>query len=166
MSKKIFYFMMLAFSLSLFTACSDDDDDDNNVTDYAVDTQGTYTGTLNLTFPEQDPFPFENKNIALKRTGVNKVEVSLDEITIPGEVPITVKNIVVKDIPVTKNGDTYTLTEVKDQKVSVNVGAPVDVKVTVSGTVKSNKLEMKINVGDIPVIGEIPITFSGDKKNK
>ncbi len=172
MSKKVVYFMMLAFSLTIFAGCSDDDDDDN-VVDYAKDVQATYGGTLNVVLPGIDPISSE-ENIVLKRTDVNKVEVTLDKISVPtGEEGATldVTDIKVPNIPVTKSGDTYTLTA-PEQTVSVKLAGevPVDVKITVSGTVKNNKLDANIKVAVPAVMAnpamEIPVTFSGERLNK
>jgi len=156
MSKKIVYFMMLAFSLSLFTACSDDDDDDDPV-DYAKEIAATYGGKLTISFGAT---PTEiDKDIAIVRNDENKVQVELKEFSFLGQ---NLGDIKVENIPVSKNGDTYKLSETsKELKLAGNT---IEATVKVSGTVdKSNKLDLKIDV-DATGIGSIPVTFSGTKK--
>lgn len=159
MNKKLIYLLMLVFTLGLsFTACSDDDDDDNKV-DYAKEIAATYSGSLTI------PDMYDGTNdITLSRTATNKAKVELKDFVIPtsATAEITVGTISVDNIEVTKSGDTYTLKETTASVTIDLVPTPVDVKV--SGTVKNNKLDLKIDVSKIPAFETLAITFAGTKK--
>ncbi len=159
MNKKLIYLLMLVFTLGLsFTACSDDDDDDNKV-DYAKEIAATYSGSLTI------PDMYNGTNdITLSRTATNKAKVELKDFVIPtsATTEITVGTIAVDNIEVTKSGDTYTLKETTASITIDLVPTPVDVKV--SGTVKNNKLDLKIDVSKIPAFETLAITFAGTKK--
>ncbi|MDL2214812.1 calycin-like domain-containing protein [Dysgonomonas sp. OttesenSCG-928-M03] len=174
MSKRVLYFMMLAFSLTVFAGCSDDDDDnDNGVIDYTLDIQGVYAGTLNVELPSAEP---TETVLVLKRKNVNNVQVFLDKISIPTEiggevVMIDITEIEVKDIPVTKSDGTYTVTRAIGT-IAAKVGGKLfpGIKGSVSGTVDGDKIDAVIDI-TVPAIMEnpameIPIIFSGEKLNK
>lgn len=158
MNKKLIYLLMLVFTLGLsFTACSDDDDD--NKVDYAKEIAATYSGSLTI------PDMYDGTNdITLSRTATNKAKVELKDFVIPtsATAEITVGTISVDNIEVTKSGDTYTLKETTASVTIDLVPTPVDVKV--SGTVKNNKLDLKIDVSKIPAFETLAITFAGTKK--
>lgn len=156
MTKKIVYFLMLAFSLSLFSACSDDDDDDK---DYAKEIAGTYTGDLTISVPETEPVVTNNINISVTRNSTDKVQVELKDFTYESmDLDITVENI-----PVTKSNNTYSLAETS--KELELAGGAIKANVKVSGTVDSSKkLNLKIDVTATTPQLFIPVTFSGEIK--
>ncbi|MDR0825201.1 MAG: calycin-like domain-containing protein [Prevotella sp.] len=157
MNKKLIYLLMFVFTLGLsFTACGSDDDDD-----YAKEIAATYNGKIII--PGMTSADGDANSIVLARASENKVNLALNEIVLQGLG--SVKNIAVKNVPVTKSGDTYALTSttetIKIKLGEVEVGATV----TVSGTVKAGKLDLIIYVKDITVlpIPDLVITFSGTK---
>lgn len=166
MNKKLICLLMFVFSLSLaFTACSDDDDDNDKV-DYAKEIAATYGGTLSIPGLGAQPITM-NKDIILTRVAENKSKVELKDLSIPlGEGSFPVGNITVDNVEVSKSGDTYTLKEtVTTVKVpAIDGSGLVNAGVKLSGTVKNNKLDLKIDVTDVPVVSTLNITFSGTKK--
>lgn len=159
MNKKLIYLLMLVFTLGLsFTACSDDDDDDNKV-DYAKEIAATYDGTLTIPGLAAEPITL-TKDITLSRTTTNKAKVELKDLVLDEN--MNVGTISVDNIEITKSGDTYTL---KETKTSITIDlVPTPVDVAVSGTVKDNKLDLKIVVTKIPVFETLNISFAGTKK--
>jgi len=163
MNKKIVYFLMLALSVSLFSACSDDDDDDK-VDDYAQQIAATYNGDLTVKMGTTE-LPAIKKDIKVSRTDLNKAKVEVDELKIPTGVEgvdLTVTGIAVEDIAVAKSGEEIKLAQkTADIKVKVD-GVETDATVTISGTYVSNKLKLQIGVTGIPV--EVSASFEGAKK--
>lgn len=164
MNKKLICLLMFVFSLSLaFTACSDDDDDKK--VDYARDIAATYAGTLSIPGLSVDPITLD-KDITLSRSAENKVKVELKDLTLQVNEGSTmnVGTISVDNIEISKSSGTYTL---KETTASITIDlVPTPVDVAVSGTVKDNKLTLKIVVTKIPVFETLNISFVGDKKNK
>ncbi len=164
MNKKLICLLMFVFSLSLaFTACSDDDDDK---VDYAKEVAGTYNGKL--TIQELGNLEVPNNDIVLSRVADNKVKLSLTEIKLvlqEGANPISIKNIAINNVPVTKSSDTYSLAKTTE-KITINVlGADIQADVAVEGTVKSGKSDLKIIVSAVPGFDNgLNISFSGTKK--
>lgn len=133
------------------------------VRDYAESVEGIYGGELVIKLAGAE-FK-QTKDIEISRTYLNKIKVSLIDFSIelvPGS-PISLGDIIVDNIPVEKNADSYIIKETS-QKLSLNIGQPIEVNVIVSGTVKDNNLELLITVEDVPEMGTIEVTFAGDKK--
>ena len=161
MNKKIYYLLALVFSFSLLTfiACGDDDDDPV-VTDNAALIAGTYNGDLSVKIEGQDDVVTKS-DLALERTGDNKVKVSLKNFSF-GE--LSLGDIIVDNIPVTKSNEKFNLAATTTAVTLDLFGAPISVDVTVSGTVEGNKLDLKIAVSKVPLLENLNVTFSGNKK--
>lgn len=162
MNKKLIYLLMLVFTLGLsFTACSDDDDDDNKV-DYAKDIAATYDGKLKI--QELNNIEIAN-NIALSRVSDNKVKLALAEITLPLGEGATIKDISINNVPVTKSGDTYSLTKTTEKITIKFLGEDIPADVTIEGTIKSGVADFKIAVSKVPNFDNgLNISFAGTKK--
>lgn len=165
MNKKLICLLMFVFSLGLaFTACSDDDDDDKK-DDYAKEIAATYDGKLTIA---EIPVPEMDNSIILSRVAENKVSLVLNEISIilqEGADPVTVKNIKVNNVPVTKSNETYSLTKTTEKIKFDMMGEEEEADVTVEGTVKAGKADLKITVGAVEGFADgLNITFAGNKK--
>lgn len=166
MNKKLILLFVFISSLALgFTACGDDDDDPV-VTDHAKEVQGTYNGDLTVKI-ENAPDETVKKDIKLERTAENKVKVTLADFVYQ-ELPIG--NIVVDNIPVSKNGETYNLAETTTS-LEIDLGEVLGkhtVGVKVKGTVKKvdgkDTLDLNIAVSDVPALENLDVVFSGSKK--
>lgn len=138
------------------------------VVGYAEQIATTYAGDLTLVnFMGQDiVLPNE---IVLSKGDDNNLKLSIETLTIPmgPDASIGVTGIAVKSVPVTKSGDKYTLTETTE-KVSVAIagaeGDPMEVNVTVKGSLENGKLILDIDVADVPAIGDLVVAFEGTKK--
>lgn len=166
MNKKIFYLLALLVSLSLcvFTACGDDDDEEQP-NDYAKEIAGTYGGKLSI--PGLLGEAQLDNNILVAKTADNKVKLSLNTLSLPiGEngATTTIDNIAVENITVSKSGNIYKLDQTV-QTITIKIGGVLEIpaKVTVSGTVENNAMQLSIKVEDID-IPNLSITFTGTKK--
>ena len=167
MNKKLIYLLMLVFTLGLsFTACSDDDDDDDNGKNYAKEVAGTYTGPLTLKIPVMEvDETITDKKIELTRVSDDKVNLKLKEFSYG---PLTLGDIPVDEITVTKDSSTYKLADTsKDIDL---LGGAMTATVTISSsTVKDGKLNMTIKVNNVKQggndmqLGDMNITYSGSR---
>lgn len=160
MNKKIFYLLMLVFTLGLsFTACSDDDDDD-----YVNDITAVYAGDFRI--PDLLGSAVLPGEFGLFKAGKYTVRMALPELTLPiNEVsPLSVSGIEMKNVPVTKVGNTYKLMKTtEDITVVLNGSINMPAKVTVEGTIVDGKMDLNINVEDID-IPNFNMTFTATRK--
>ena len=160
MNKKLICLLMFVFSLSLaFTACSDDDDDK---VDYAKEVAGTYTGSLTLKIPVME---IADKKIELTRISDNKVNLKLKEFSYG---TLTLGDIPVDEITVTKDGSTYKLADTS-KNIDLLGGLMTATVAISSSTVKDGKLNMTIKVNNVKQggndmqLGDMNIAYSGSK---
>lgn len=157
------YVLLFALTLGVFVACDDDDDDDK--TSPATEIEKTYTGTLSITLPEQEPIPQAGKEMILKADG-KKIDVSLENFSF-GE--ISLGTIAVKGLTVTKSGSVYTLTE-NTQSITVTLpvgetNLPVPVSAKTSGKVEEGKLTLNIEItglAELLGIAKVEVTFASN----
>lgn len=163
MNKKIFSYILLFFSLSLFVACSDDDDDKVDNTDYSTEVKGTYKGDINIKIPSMQFDQTSLRKIILSSEGFNKVKLELKDFSFPidGVNEVPVGDIVVNEVPLVKNGDIINLTETKTAVKLLN--GQINADVTVSGTIKGKNLVLDIDVKVAEPIGSVIVAFNGDK---
>lgn len=165
MNKKFICLLMFVFSLSLaFTACSDDDDNDK--VDYAKEVAGTYTGSLTLKIPVMEiNETIADKKIELTRISDNKVNLKLKEFSYG---TLTLGDIPVDEITVTKDGSTYKLADTS-KNIDLLGGLMTATVAISSSTVKDGKLNMTIKVNNVKQggndmqLGDMNIAYSGSK---
>lgn len=126
------------------------------VRDYAASVEGVYAGELTIKLGEGIT---QSKDIQLERTDKNVVTVSLKEFSLD---ELLVGDIIVDNIPVDKTEGSFEIVETVKELIMPALGN-IKVNVTISGTVKDNKLDLNINV-DIPEMSPVEVTFAGDKK--
>lgn len=164
MNKKLICLLMFVFSLSLaFTACSDDDDDK---VDYAKEVAGTYTGSLTLKIPVMEiDETIADKKIELTRISDNKVNLKLKEFSYG---TLTLGDIPVDEITVTKDGSTYKLADTS-KNIDLLGGLMTATVAISSSTVKDGKLNMTIKVNNVKQggndmqLGDMNIAYLGSK---
>lgn len=139
------------------------------VVGYAEQIAATYEGDLTLVnFMGQD-IVLSNE-IVLSKGDDNNAKLSIETLTIPmgPDASIGVTGIAVNSVPVTKSGDTYTLTETQETINIKIIGSDdlIPAKVTVNGTVTTaGKIDLTINVTDVVTLPtDLAITFDGQKK--
>lgn len=169
MNKKLICIIAFVFAFSFaFIACSDNDD----TSDYTKGIVGTYDGTIKIEEFNNIELP---NSIILTRVANNKVKVALAEIEIPnGDLPsVKIKNIEVNNVPVVEvmsvesqsnKSKNYVLNKTTE-KIKIDFGLEFDVEVTVSGTIVSGELNLKIATGEVVGYPDgLDIFFTGDKK--
>lgn len=130
-----------------------------DVRSYADQIDGDYKGKLVITIPSVTPVEIE-REIELDESGEN-IKVTLSDFSFSEEIKLG--DIIVDGVALTKEDGVISLTE-KTVPLSLNLlDNPIDVDVTVSGTVKEGTLDLKIVVGKVPIFKNIDVTFSGKK---
>lgn len=163
MNKKVFYFVLLIILLGFFSACSNDDDEVAPTPNYATEIAGTYKGNMNVKIPALEFEQNSQREIILKESAEQgKLRLELRDFSFPitGETETPVGDIVVDNVPVSKDGSSYTLSETTAD-ITILQGS-IKAKATVSGTVKNNEVNLKIAV-IADVVGTVNVTFGGNK---
>lgn len=155
MKKELLYLLMVVFTGFTFVSCSSDDDDP----DYAKDIAKTYSGSLNVELnmgewvPAGEPV---DGDITIERTAENVASLKLIDFKF-NDIPIG--TITVKNIAVTKSGDTYSLSGSDVLDLSLLQLGKGTVKVT--GTVdKDKKCVLKYIEIELDTPMHIRVTFT------
>ena len=155
MKKSIFYYLFaVVCTVCLFTACSDDDDDDNKAILTVDNIVGTYSGTLQVLGQ-----PVPNIPISVSKVNAGKVKVELKNFAFSG---ITVGDISAECTAILdSDGNEFDLNGAA--KVTVAALGNIELPITINGDATAKKLDIDINIADIPVMGNIKVEYEGTK---
>lgn len=132
MKKELLYLLMFVFTGFTFASCSDDDDPD-----YAKEIAKTYSGSLDIELNTQAGWvpagTVDGKEIIIARTAQDVVSLQLKDFTFQ---EISIGNITVQNIAVTKSGDNYNLS---GDDLDLSLPQLGKGKVKVTGTVDKDK---------------------------
>lgn len=155
MKKNIFYYLFaVVCTMCLFTACSDDDDDNSQSPLIVDNIVGTYKGTLEVL---ETSIP--NTSINVTKVSDSKVKVELKDFTF--------QSIPIGDISV----ECSVVANKADNDLDINGTATVTIEalggislpVSVTGDATANKLDIDINITNVPLLGTISVEFEGIK---
>lgn len=161
MNKKIFYFVLLIMSVTFFSACSDDDDPTPSISEEVT---GTYKGDLNVKIPQVEAEQTTLQKIILSKSGEGQVKLELNDFafSLDGNTNIQLGKIEVDNVPISKNGETYNLAETSIEGYKLANGT-ITANIKVSGTIVGKKADLKIDVTEATLVGDVFVTFNGDR---
>lgn len=152
MKKSIFYYLFaVVCTVCLFTACSDDDDD--NKASVSVDSVvGTYTGTLQVLDQSM-----ANTSITLSKVDANTVKVELKDFSYSG--------LEIGDISAncTATLDADELDLYGTVTLTVAALGNIDMPIVIDGDVDASKLDIDINISNVPFLNSLKVEFEGYK---
>lgn len=148
-------------SVTFFSACSDDDDPAPTISEEVA---GTYKGDLNVKIPDMGAEQTTLQKIILSKSGEGLVKLELNDFafSINGNTEILLGKIEVDNVPISKNGETYTLAETSIKGYTLANGT-ITANIKVSGTIVGKKADLKIDVTEATAVGNVFVTFNGNK---
>ncbi|MFV0588142.1 PCMD domain-containing protein [Bacteroides reticulotermitis] len=156
MKKNLFYLLLLTCSISLFTACSDDDDDVKLPIE--TDLAGTYKGDLSVVVDNaQMPSVPQRITISKSAKGNNQIALSIKDFSFA---TFNVGDIEVDPCQVKAISGGYSF----EGKQTLVLAAPLgSCPVTITGTVKGNKVDIQIGVEVAGLNQTVKANFAGTK---
>lgn len=159
MKKNLLYLLMLACSMSLFTACSDDENNGEKVEILPVeDLAGVYKGALSVT-AVGDPVT-ASQNITLAKSGDNAIKMELKSLKFS---TFNIGDIVIDNCAVTKEDDKYYFTGQQVLDLTDKGLGKCPVKI-VKGEVNGDKVTLSLTVDTtVPISLIVRVGFDGTK---
>lgn len=158
MKKNVILLLALICTISFFNSCSDDDD--SKIVDESI--TGVYKGTLDIDALLTDGTKVEEQlpqKIYIDKTGDNKLKLQLKGFQF-GD--FSVGDLIVNDIDVSRNGDTYTLSSQTKAELT-NLGT---CDLNINGIIKGDKAEITIDVNVVEGLAKgtkVTLLFNGTK---
>lgn len=155
MKKSIFYYLFaVVCTVCLFTACSDDDDDDKKATLTVDNIVGTYTGTLEVMGSS-----IPSTSITVSKVNTTTVKIELKDFEYSG-IPV---GDISANCTATLDSDGNAMDLAGTATVTVAALGNVELPITIDGDATAERLDIDIDITNIPLLGTLTVEFEGTK---